>query len=212
MALLEGLRLSGQWGLIGVVIVTNGMAGFALVRMFGLIFAGSIKPMTTRANEPLWLIVLPMAAMAGLTLHTPLIIRNLSLFPVDASMSWALGWTLFLSSVGGVGAASWFYILQRLRSPEKLLPPLLNRLLAYDFYTPKVYQFTAIALVDQLSRFADWLDRYIVDGAVNLVGFTSLLSGEALKYANNGKMQVYALTITAFVVAISLYLSWSYFV
>ncbi len=209
MAMLESLWLNHQWGLVAVVIATNAVAGFALVRMFGLIFAGSPQAMTTRASEPLWLIVLPMTFMAGFTLHMPLVIRELSLFPAELQLDWSLGWTLFLSSVGGMAAATFFYILRRVEFPEKLLPPVLNRLLAHDFYTTKAYEFTAIALIDKLSIITDWLDRYVVDGLVNLVGLSSLFSGEALKYVNSGKMQTYALTMVSFAAAACLYLSWN---
>ncbi|MEL6471241.1 MAG: NAD(P)H-quinone oxidoreductase subunit F [Cyanobacteria bacterium J06623_4] len=211
MAVVEGLWLDQQWALVAVVAVTNGVAAFALVRMFGLIFAGDRTPFTTRAPEPIWLVVLPMAAMAGFTLHTPFVIRNWGLFPADLQLNWSFGWTLFLSSVVGIAAASYLYLLRRIEQPAKLLPVKLNQLLAYDFYTPRVYQLTAIALVDRLSRLTEWLDNYVIDGFVNFVGLTSLFSGETLKRANSGQMQLYALTIAAFVMAISLYLSWSYF-
>ncbi|MGB3293945.1 MAG: proton-conducting transporter membrane subunit, partial [Phormidesmis sp.] len=210
MAVLEGLLQSQRWGLIGVVVAANGMAAFALVRMFGLIFAGDRTPMTARAPEPIWLIVVPMTLMAGLTLHAPLVIRELSLYPADLHLNWALGWTLFLSSAAGIAIASAFYVFHRVEKPAKLLPSGLNQLLAYDFYTTKVYQFTAIGAVDLLSRLTDWLDRYVVDGLVNFVGISSLFSGEALKYVNTGKLQLYALTIAFFVAVMGLYLTLNY--
>ncbi len=211
MAILEGLLQSGQWGLIGVVILTNGIASFALVRMFGLMFAGDRTAFTARAPEPIWLVVIPTAVMAGLVLNMPSIVRNFSLYPTESILSWSLGWTLFLSSVAGIGLASAFYVLNRVENPTKLIPAVANRLLAYDFYTPKVYELTAIALVDKLSQLTDWLDRYVVDGLVNFVGLGSLFSGEALKYINTGKLQLYAFTIASFVVGICVYLSWGYF-
>ncbi len=210
MAVLEGLQRQGAWGLVGVVVFANAVAGFALVRMFGLMFAGEPAQMTTRSPEPIWLVMLPMTMMAGFTLHVPFVIKDFSLFPTDLQASWPLGWTLFLSSIAGLTAASFFYIFDRAKSPKSLLPPVLSRLLAYDFYTSKAYDMTAIALVDTLSKITDWLDRYILDGLVNLIGLSSLFSGEALKYTNSGKTQVYALTIASFVAAICLYLSWSY--
>ncbi len=214
MAVMEGLWQQQQWTLMAVVLAANAGAGFAMMRMFGLIFAGDRQPMTARSPEPIWLIVLPMVIMAGFTLHMPLIIRALALYPADVerslASSWPLGWALFFSSVAGLATASFFYVLRRVQQPAKLLPPVLNDLLAYDFYTPKVYQMTAIAAVGLLSQITDWLDRYVVDGLVNFVGISSLFSGEALKYVNAGRLQLYALTIAFFVAAISLYLSWSY--
>ncbi len=208
MAMLQGLWQAQQYGLVGIVVLTNGVAGFALVRMFGLMFAGDRTAMTARAPEPIWLIVLPMTFMAGFTLNMPFIIRNFSLFPVSSQLSWPLGWTLFLSSVAGISAASFFYIFRQREGPTQLLPTRLNNLLAYDFYTPRLYQLTAIGFVDKLSQITDWVDRYVIDGFVNFIGLTSLLSGETLKRSNTGQMQLYILTITFFVVTISLYLGW----
>jgi NAD(P)H-quinone oxidoreductase subunit 5 len=210
LSLLQGLVASQQWLLVAVVLLVNAVAGFALVRMFGLMFAGDRTPLTARASEPLWLIVLPMVVMAGLTLHLPLIMQRLALLPAGLLSNLPLVVALVVSTGLGLATGSFFYLFKQVESPDKLLPPRLTQLLAYDFYTPKVYQFTAIAAVDTLSKITDWLDLYVVDGLVNLVGSTSLLGGEALKYANSGRMQFYALTISSFVVAITLYLSWQY--
>jgi len=208
MAMLQGLWQTQQYGLVGVVVVTNGVAGFALVRMFGLMFAGDRTPFTARAPEPIWLVVLPMTFMAGFTLNMPFVIKDFSLFPETLQLSWPLGWALFLSSVIGIGTASFFYIFRQRENPTQLLPTQLNKLLAYDFYTPRLYEITAIGFVDKLSQLTDWIDRYVIDGLVNFIGLTSLFSGETLKRSNTGQMQLYALTITFFVMAISLYLGW----
>jgi NAD(P)H-quinone oxidoreductase subunit 5 len=41
------------------------------------------------------------------------------------------------------------------------------------------------------------VDFRIVDGAVNLTGFVTLISGEGLKYFENGRAQFYALIVFA---------------
>jgi NAD(P)H-quinone oxidoreductase subunit 5 len=46
------------------------------------------------------------------------------------------------------------------------------------------------------------VDYRIVDGAVNLTGLATLLSGEGLKYFETGRAQFYALTIFAAVLGI----------
>jgi NAD(P)H-quinone oxidoreductase subunit 5 len=210
LALLEWLAADRQWGLVLVVVATNMIAGFAAVRMFGLMFGGDRTAMTARSPEPIWLVVLPMTLMAGFTLHLPLIMQKLSMLPNALPVNRTLALALLVSSLLGMAVASVFYLFRRVKNPAELLPPVLNRLLAYDFYTPKVYKFTAIAAVDLLSKLTDWLDRYVVDGLVNFIGLSSLFSGEALKYANNGKLQSYALTIAFFVAVIGIYLSLNY--
>jgi NAD(P)H-quinone oxidoreductase subunit 5 len=79
-------------------------------------------------------------------------------------------------------------------------------LLAYDFYIDRLYRLTVVSAVDLLSKLTVWLDRYVVDGAVNLVGLAAIFSGQALKYSISGQSQVYLLTIA---VGIGLLLLWS---
>ena len=212
LTMMEGLVASQRWGLVGVVLLTNAIAAFAVVRLFGRIFAGESRPghirqstpFTTRAPEPIWLMTLPMVTMAGFTLHLPLILRNLEILP---QMNWSVATLLTASSLIGMAVSGFFYIFKGVEDPKQLLNPVANRLLAYDFYTPKIYQLVVISPVEKLSLLADWLDRNVVDGVVNLIGITSLFSGETMKYFNSGKSQSYALTIVFFLALLGFYLS-----
>jgi NAD(P)H-quinone oxidoreductase subunit 5 len=60
-----------------------------------------------------------------------------------------------------------------------------------------------------LSRITDWVDRFIVDGFVNALGWVSIFSGESLKYGNTGQSQFYVLTIVMGIVVMGCALVWS---
>ena len=210
LKLLSGLWVDGHGLLAGLVLVVNWIAAFALARMFGLIFAGDIQQMTVRSPEPLWLMVVPMTLGVGFTLHLPLVLQALELLPSWAEVSKDLALALTWSSVFGFGVGVLLYVNRRLENPAQLVPTGLRNLLAYDFYTPRIYRSTVVLGVAVLSTLADWLDRYLVDGLVNLVGFASLVSGETLKYNNSGRFQFYMLTISICVVVISIVMSWRY--
>ena len=47
----------------------------------------------------------------------------------------------------------------------------------------------------RLARQVMEVDLRVVDGVVNLTGFLALVSGEALKYIENGRAQFYALIV-----------------
>ena len=66
----------------------------------------------------------------------------------------------------------------------------------------RVYQGTVVPWVRQMSRLTDWLDRYVVDGLVNLVGVSTIFSGQLLKYSASGKSQIYLLTVLIGVVVV----------
>ena len=66
MRFLEtGLWYDGQIIPFAIVLAINGLCAFSLVRMFCLMFVGPPQMMTGRAPEPIWSVVIPMAAMAG---------------------------------------------------------------------------------------------------------------------------------------------------
>jgi NAD(P)H-quinone oxidoreductase subunit 5 len=78
-------------------------------------------------------------------------------------------------------------------------------LFAYDFYLDELYSYTIVWLVSSSSKLTTWFDRYVIDGAVNLVSLATIFSGSALKYNTSGQSQFYLLTI---VMGVSL-LIWS---
>lgn len=177
------------------LLIVNGLTAFSLTREFGLIFAGKPKQMTVRSPEGLWLLVLPMTILAGFCLHIPLLLGYWQVLPSWGNINTTVAILLLISSLIGCGLAGFIYINDRIEKPIQLPSVALQNFFAYDFYTPQLYRVTIIASVAIVSRIISWIDRYIVDGAVNLVGFVTVLSGQSLKYNVTGQTQFYALTI-----------------
>ncbi|TVP63655.1 MAG: NAD(P)H-quinone oxidoreductase subunit F [Leptolyngbya sp. LCM1.Bin17] len=209
LSLVSGLWESQRGLLVAIVLLVNWLAAFSLARMIGLIFAGQPQPMTTRAPEPIWLMVLPLTIAGGFALHLPLVMAQLNLLPIWAEVSKDMALLLTWSSLLGAAVGTLLYINRVVEDPAKLVKKPLQNLLAYDFYTPKLYRNTFVLGVDLLSRLTDWLDRYVVDGLVNAVGLASLFSGETLKYGNTGQLQFYVLTIALGVAALGVLMNWS---
>ena len=69
---------------------------------------------------------------------------------------------------------------------------------------------TIIFSVDKLSKFADMIDRFIVDGIVNFVGLFSLLGGEGLKYSTTGQTQFYNFTVLLGVSILCVWITWPF--
>jgi NAD(P)H-quinone oxidoreductase subunit 5 len=208
LALVSGLWDSHRGGLVAIVLLVNWLVAFSLARMIGLIFAGKTQQMTIRAPEPLWLMVMPMAIGGALTLHLPLIMGQLNLLPLWAEVSKDMALLLVWSSILGATIGSLLYINRVVENPAKLVQKPIQDLLAYDFYTPKLYRNTFVLGIDLLSKLTDWFDRYVVDGLVNAVGLASLFGGETLKYGNSGRLQFYALTISLGVALLGLLMGW----
>ncbi|MDM3845702.1 MAG: NAD(P)H-quinone oxidoreductase subunit F [Aphanizomenon gracile PMC627.10] len=203
----------GLWAthpiLVAIVIVVNALTAFSLTREFGLIFGGKPKQMSERSPEAIWLMVLPMMILCGFVLHLPLVLQSLSLLPDWATLNKDVALLLIWSSIFGCSISSIIY-LGNIPKPIRLPWQGLQDLFAYDFYTPKLYKITIIFGVAQLSKFADMLDRFVVDGIVNFVGLFSLLGGEGLKYSNTGQTQSYALTVLLGVGVLGAWVTWPF--
>ncbi|MGC9528722.1 MAG: NAD(P)H-quinone oxidoreductase subunit F [Limnospira sp.] len=178
-----------------VLLLVNGLTAFSLTREFGLMFAGTVKQMTVRSPEGLWALVLPMTFLAGVCLHVPLLLKAWGLLPSWESIDLTAAGLLVLSSAIGIGLSAWIYVFDGLPKPVKLGSQAIQDFFAYDFYTAKLYRLTIISAVAIVSRIIDWIDRFIVDGFVNLVGLATVFSGQSLRYNVTGQTQFYALTI-----------------
>jgi NAD(P)H-quinone oxidoreductase subunit 5 len=206
--LADGLWGTHPW-LVGIIIAVNVFTAFSLTREFCLIFGGKPKQMSERSPEALWLLVMPMMVLFGFVLHLPLVLETLSLLPSWATLNKDVALLFIWSSIFGCSISAVIY-LGNIPKPVRLPWQGLQNLLAYDFYTPKLYKMTIIFGVAQLSKLADMVDRFVVDGIVNFVGLFSLLGGEGLKYSNNGQTQFYAFTVLLGVSVLGAWVTWPF--
>ncbi|MGC9505572.1 NAD(P)H-quinone oxidoreductase subunit F [Baaleninema sp.] len=196
--------------LFGVVLAVNGFVAFSVTRLFGLIFGGKLTDFTRRSPEGLWLLVLPMMLLAGVALHLPLLLAQWQLLPDWASLNRFVAVLMTWSSLAGIGFGALVYLNPNWEKPVRLNPQALQDFFAYDFYTPQLYKATVVFAVDHISKLIYWVDRYIVDGTVNLVGFATLFGGESLKYNTTGQSQFYILSIVLSVAVFVILASFPY--
>jgi len=206
--LADGLWETQPW-LVGVVITVNALTAVSLTREFSLIFGGKAKQMSQRSPEVHWPMILPMMILLGFSLHLPLVLQSLSLLPDWATLNKDVVLLLIWSSISACSITGLIY-LGNIPKPIRLPWKGLQNLFAYDFYTPKLYRITIIFSVAKISQFADMIDRFVVDGIVNMVGLFSLLGGESLKYSTSGQTQFYAFTILMGVSVLGMWVAWPF--
>jgi NAD(P)H-quinone oxidoreductase subunit 5 len=181
--------------LLVLLLVINALAAFGLVRVFSLIWGNQPKPMTARSPEVFWPMTLPTVIMIGFVLHLPLVLQSLSLLPDWVTLNKDVALMLIWSSIFGLALGAIVYLGNAVKKPVELPWKALQDLLAYDFYTAKIYRASIVFGVDVVSNITSWFDRYFVDGIVNLFGFATIFSGQTLKYSTSGQAQFYVLTI-----------------
>ncbi|MEM8780158.1 MAG: NAD(P)H-quinone oxidoreductase subunit F [Cyanobacteria bacterium P01_G01_bin.49] len=198
---------SGSWNvpiwLLGVLIFVNGLCALNLTRVFRSVFLGTPQKKTRRAPEVSWPMAFPMVTLTIFTLITPLAPIRWPLWlsstnPLNENTSLAVQWAVPLLIASGFIGCLAGMLRQVSRSWERRMQlywRFFQDLFAYDFYLETVYEVTVVAAVAGISRLTAWFDRYIVDGAVNLVSLMTIFSGNALKYNVSGQSQFYILTI-----------------
>jgi NAD(P)H-quinone oxidoreductase subunit 5 len=205
---VDSLGASQPW-LAALFLLVNSLTALNLTRVLRLVFLGPSQPKTRRAPEVPWPMAVPMVVLSILNLLVPLIMARLSLLPSWSAINLLVVGALVAS--GGVGLALGATLPLSKSLARSLSRPirLAQDLLAYDFYTERIYAQTVVAAIAALSRLSNWLDRYVVDGLVNAVGLASLLGGEGLKYSASGQSQLYLLTIITGVGLLTIFMTWN---
>jgi NAD(P)H-quinone oxidoreductase subunit 5 len=128
----------------------------------------------------------------------------------------AFEWSEFLimagNSVGialiGITVASLMYLRHKI-DPAMIANkyPALYRFSLNKWYFDDIYDRLFVQGLRRVARQIMEVDYRVIDGAVNLTGLATLVSGEGLKYLENGRAQFYALIVFAavlgFVIAFS---------
>lgn len=195
--------------LVGVFLLVNFITTLNFVRVYRLVFLGESQPKTRRTPEVGWLMAIPMVTLSGVVLLVPVVMWRMSLLPPFEYFNLAAVALLVGSGILGLGLG--LYLPLNRAWSRSSIPSLrmVQDLLGNDFYTEKLYAGTVVKLVSQLSILSNWVDRYVIDGAVNFVGAASLLGGEGLKYSASGRSQNYILTIVVGVGLLVLMTTWA---
>jgi NAD(P)H-quinone oxidoreductase subunit 5 len=192
-----------DWWLLAILLFVNGLSVLNLTRVFRLVFLGTPRGKTRRTPEVGWPMALPMVGLTIVALIAPIVpIRwNLWLSPTNPIfendspiVAWSLPLLLASGAIGLLVGSRWS-IRRAWARPTGLVLRFLQDLFAYDFYLDRIYQVTVVWLVASVSKITTWIDRYVVDGLVNLVSLATIFSGSALKYNVTGQSQFYVLTI-----------------
>jgi len=164
-------------------------------------------------HESPWTMTLPLVLLAVPSVLIGLVGKpwnnNFESFianPVAVEEETIFHWNEFFvmagSSVGiallGITLASAFYLFKKF-DPNAIAQkfPALYQFSLNKWYFDDIYDRIFVRGSRRLARGIMEVDYKVIDGAVNLTGLATLLSGEGLKYLENGRAQFYALIVFA---------------
>jgi NAD(P)H-quinone oxidoreductase subunit 5 len=200
--------LAGAPLFAAVFLLTNLLTAANVVRVFRSVFLGPVMPKTRRTPEVIWWMALPMVSLAVIVLLLPWIMQRIDPVPGIASFPGTVA--LAVAGSGAAGVIIGCLLPQDQFWSRSSRPTLrvVQDLLAYDFYTPQIYQATIVRVVAGLAQATRWFDLNVVKGLVDGVGRLSLASAEGLKLSVSGQLQSYVLTLILAIVLLLGALQW----
>jgi NADH-quinone oxidoreductase subunit L len=207
-AILAQALAQKSYLLFGVGVFVAALTTFYTFRLFFVVFFGKEKSKAaSHAHESPWVMTLPLIALAvfsfaggfiGITNnygsqfaadHETLSVAQQALEPLHNIFPMLCG--LGAVAVGLVLAYSLYNNAATDPLPAKLGD--LATAMKNKFYFDELYEAAFIRAHDFLAAVADWIDRWILEGAIigAIRGGTDL-SGRALRLAQTGNLQTYA--------------------
>ncbi|MEB3324732.1 MAG: NAD(P)H-quinone oxidoreductase subunit F, partial [Cyanobacteriota bacterium] len=205
--LVEVLLPESPW-FASVVLLTNALTVFNLVRVYRQVFLDVPHPKTKRTPEVTWLMALPMVSLGVVVALLPAFMRRLEAYFELGPVSTTAGILVLASGVLGLVAE--IIVPVASFSSRSVFRPLraLQDLLAADFYTDRLYRNTIVAFVAGLARLTNGFDRMVVHRLAEKIGLGSLATAEGLKLGVSGQLQSYVFTFLTAIVLLFVGLVW----
>jgi len=184
-----------------LLLATTFMTAFYMGRAYTLTFLGRPR-WKGHPHEAPAVMAVPMAVLAFLSLisgsfeHTVVGLLSNEMGSGSHSIAIPVSSTILVLAGFAISYVIYSPGFKRAESIAKALKPaydlLLNRYFIDDFYS-YIYGRAMLGL----STVTYWFDRHVVDGIVNLVSYTTLRIGRAMRAMQSGVVEDYAVYIIA---------------
>jgi NADH-quinone oxidoreductase subunit L len=204
-AILTALEGRAGWIPWALLLATAFLTAFYMGRVLVLTFLGKPSPAAAHAHESPPVMTGPLIALAIPTvvggLLGPWLARGLG-----SEMHLHLGLTPVLASLAGLGGLV-LSLATYLRGREA---PLAGTVAALDraSVVDRFWAFGYRSVLLPISGVLRWVDRYLVDGLMNGLGWGTLETGQALRPVQTGRTRDYALAVVVGAVLLILLGTW----
>ena len=211
--ILSAAFSSGHYVLYAMGLLAAFFTAFYIFRVYILAFGGTYKgnkhPHEGGMAMTLPLIVLGiMATLAGF-INTPFapwlsdFLQQAHPIGIDPAANWGL---MAVSAVIGLlGIWLAFYVYGAEGRAQRMADRMgiLYQLSFHKFYLDELYNVVIVLPVHYLGQLLQFIDRWIIDGIVRLLGEAGYAGGFSLKYSNTGQVQTYGLVTLLGVVIVA---------
>jgi NADH-quinone oxidoreductase subunit L len=204
-AILTSLEGRAGWIPWALLLATAFLTAFYMGRVLVLTFLGKPSPAAAHAHESPPVMTGPLIALAIPTVLGGLLGPWLA-EGLGGEMHLHLGLTPVLASLAGLGGLV-LSLATYLRGREA---PLAGTVAALDraSVVDRFWAFGYRSVLLPISAVLRWVDRYLVDGLMNGLGWGTLETGQALRPVQTGRTRDYALAVVVGAVLLILLGAW----
>ncbi len=191
--------------------VVAGLTAFYMFRLYFRIFWGADRKYDEKhlPHEAPASMTVPLIFLAVLTCATGFIPFSKFVSPDNVPYATHINWWIAGASVA-IGALG-IWIAMRLYKKESDRPARIAaraagfwKAAAHKFYIDEAWMFVTKKIIFRgVSDPVAWFDRHVVDGTMNALGYGTEKASEALKTAQTGKVQTYAVVLVFSVLVIT---------
>ncbi|MDD3890371.1 MAG: NADH-quinone oxidoreductase subunit L [Syntrophomonadaceae bacterium] len=209
--ILLGALASGH---IGLYIIGAFVAFLTALYMFRLIFVaffGSNKAGAEKAQENSAVMTVPLIILAAISVVAGLVNSPLmhnafghyinSPAGIEPHPSLIIMISSTVIALAGI-AMAWLIYQKQVISAEDLKYRFegIYKVLYHKYYIDEIYAWLGARLVDGMAKVLYWFDIYVVNGFINAIAYVTAITGEVLKFTEDGQVQTYALYMFAGIV------------
>jgi NADH-quinone oxidoreductase subunit L len=204
-AILTALEGRAGWIPWALLLATAFLTAFYMGRVLVLTFLGKPSHAAEHAHESPAVMTGPLIALAIPTVLGGLLGPSLAR-GLGGEMHLHLGLTPVLASLAGLGGLV-LSLATYLRGREA---PLAGTVAALDraSVVDRFWAFGYRSVLLPISGVLRWVDRYLVDGLMNGLGWGTLETGQALRPVQTGRTRDYALAVVVGAVLLILLGTW----
>jgi NADH-quinone oxidoreductase subunit L len=206
--ILLGAYQSGNTLLFAIGLLAAFCTAFYIFRVFFMTFTGEF-----RGDKDIWehvhesgsvmtipLVLLSIMALVSGLFNSPLTDHALEHFLAGDGEHLgehyeAVGWMPIVATLVALAGIGLAYLMYKSKSinPESLAIRPLYNLSLNKFYIDELYHYAIVTPVVWIGHILNFIDKWIVDGIVHLVGEGTYVGALGLKYSQNGQVQTYGL-------------------
>jgi NADH-quinone oxidoreductase subunit L len=197
-----------------LALITSGITAFYMFRLYFSIFWNKTSVQDHHHSEGAWNMKLPLLLLALAAVGVGFIpfAHYISINGgEEISIPLSFSITPVLLAIAGIGLAYVLYYKENDR-PQKLATALggLYKTVKQKFYFDELYLFvTKKVIFNGIAKPAAWIDKYIVDGTMNGLGWVTTRFSAGIKALQSGSIQGYLLYFFGGIVALAaLFIYW----